>query len=298
MTSQTTRHIFLIEPIEFYSNPETIDTNVYQFEEDNTPRDAIFAKALVEFRAFQNMLIENGVYVTTAKGHLGCPDMIFPNWFSTHADGQLILYPMYNKNRADERVPHLVDLLKRMYPKVKDYSQYEAKKQPLEATASLGLDHVNKIAYCALSPRTTKSLAEIWAADMGFELITFDTVSHTGKAVYHTDLIINIGEEMAMVCSPCIVEKDRARVVDSLRKYRTVIEIDMDQLKNFLGNSLSVKGENDDPLFVMSTAAYKSLSEDQLKTIQKHYKKILHTAIPTIEHYGGGSARCMMAQLF
>lgn len=298
MTDQSTRHIMMIEPAVFYANPETMSTNMYQHGEDKRSHDEIYQDALNEFRAYRDLLVENGVIVTTAFGHKDCPDMVFPNWASTHQDGRLVIYPMMNHNRRAERVPEIIAFLKQTYPDVIDLTSYEKEGLFLEARGSIVCDRVNKIGYVALSPRTSRELAEKWGEMMGYEMVIFETQSHTGQPVYHTDLVMHIGSTYAGVCAPCIVKADRARVLDKLNASRDVVEFTLSQLGTFCGNALEVRGSYNDPMLTMSSAAYKSLSEEQRSRIEGHFKKILHAPLDTLERYGGGSARCTLMELY
>lgn len=287
----------MMEPAEFYANPETMETNVYQVEEDLS-KDEIFSLALGEFQAYRDMLVTNGVIVTTARGYKGCPDMIFPNWVSTHVDGRMVLYPMLNDNRRAERDPAVIEFLKKAYPDVIDMTHYEQEGLFLEARGSVVADRVNKIGYSALSPRTDEKLAHMWGEKMGYQVHSFDTLSHTGKPVYHTDLVMYIGSTMAAVCASAIVEKDRVRIVEQLQKTHDVMELSMDQLTGFCGNALEVRGENNEKMLAMSSAAYTALTDEQKAFLGNHFTRLLHSPLPTLEKYGGGSARCMLLELY
>ncbi|MEC7575695.1 MAG: arginine deiminase-related protein, partial [Pseudomonadota bacterium] len=169
----------------------------------------------------------------------------------------------------------------------------------LESTASICRDHVNKIGYAALSARTDIRLAERWADHFGYKLIPFDTQSHTGKPIYHTDVLMHIGSEVATICAECISDDaQRKMVLDSLNATHEVVELSMEQLLSFCGNALEVKGPEGEKILVMSEAAYKALKPEQIKVYEAHLDKILHTPLYTVERYGGGSARCMMLELF
>ena len=294
---QSTGHLLLIEPAEFYTNPETMDTNVYQVDQDESP-EQVFQKALGEFRGFRDMLVENGVAVTTVKGDKGCPDHLFPNWASTHTGGQMVLYPMLNDNRRRERSPEMIAFFKRFYDVAFDFSDFEHKNQFLESTGSLCLDRVNGVAYAALSDRTTEDLARLWSERTGYDVVIFETESHTGKPVYHTDLVMWIGTEVAAVCSACIKEEYREDVLSRLRQTHEVIELGMDELNAFCGNSLEVLNEQGDRMLVMSDMAYAALSDELKKRLDPFFTKLLHAPIPTIEKYGGGSARCLIMEMF
>jgi len=289
----------MIEPACFYANPETVDTNVYQVAagKDENP-EQIFQQALREFRDFRNSLVGHGVIVTTALGYESCPDMVFPNWMSTHQEGKFFLYPMRNANRRAERASEVIDALKAAYPDFIDWSDYEAQEMFLESTASIVADHVNKVGYSGLSARTNRELVEKWGALMGYEMEIFETHSHKGLPVYHTDFLMYIGSAMAGLCTPCIKEKDRARVVERLSDSHEVVEFTMEQLQANCGNALEVIGTGGEKMLVMSSAAHKALTPAQLKTIHSYYQTIIHNDLKTLERYGGGSARCMLMEIF
>ncbi len=300
-STQSTNHIMLIEPAEFYLNPETQETNVYQVDGHESHEETYHA-ALGEFRRFHNMLVSNGVAVTVVKGSKGCPDHLFPNWASTHEVAgarAFVLYPMLNENRRAERTPAMIELMGRSYHLALDLRAREKEGAYLEATGSLCLDRVNKVAYVALSQRTNEALAREWGAKMGYEVECFETLSHTGKPVYHSDLVMFIGSTMAGVCLDCIVgDEAKARIRARLAATHDVMELTAAQQKAFCGNSLEVMNTDGERLLVMSGAAFRALREDQLAQCQGHFSRIIHSDIPTIETYGGGSARCLMMEMF
>jgi hypothetical protein len=298
MNEQSTRHILMIEPAVFYANPETMDTNIYQVDENSKDKNEIYKSALKEFRAFRDLLVENGVIVTTAYGHEDCPDMVFPNWASTHEGRRLVIYPMLNDNRRAERVPEIIAFLKQTYPDVIDLTPYEKQGMFLEARGSIVCDRVNRIGYVALSKRTNKELALKWADMMEYEVEIFETLADSGKPVYHTDLVMYIGSTMAGICTQNIVERDRERVLKRLKKTHEVVEFTPEQLRSFCGNSLEVLGHFNDRMLAMSEAAYRALTKDQLAVISDHFSQILYSPLPTLEKYGGGSARCMLMELY
>ncbi|MGH1398940.1 MAG: arginine deiminase-related protein [Alphaproteobacteria bacterium] len=301
MKKQSTNHLFMIEPASFYANPETLETNAYQIDEHEPPEE-IYARALQEFRTFRDTLIEAGVIITAAKGLPECPDMVFPNWASTHreigGDPTLFLYPMLNNNRQKERDPALVEMFKRLYPNTEDWTGMESEGNALESTASIVMDRVNKNGYAALSPRTDKNLARLWCADMGYALETFQTRSHTGIPVYHTDCVMWIGTTLAGICTEAIIEEDRERILAKLKSTHEVVEFTSSQLRAFCGNALEVIGKNNQKFLAMSTAAYEALEPAQKTLILQHFNGIIHEPLPTLEKYGGGSARCMLMELF
>jgi hypothetical protein len=298
MIQQSTRHILMVEPAEFFANPQTMSTNVYQVEQDDEDKSATFQSALQEFRAFRDLLVEHGVMVTTVQGRKGCPAMGFPNWAPPHDSGRMVLYPMLGENRRAERDPDIIEMLKKSYPNVIDLTAHESKGLFLEARGSIVADRVNKMGYLALSARTSLELAEKWASIMDYHLEVFDTLSHTGKPVYHTDLVMHIGTNYAGVCAEAIVERDRARVLDNINQTHDVVEFTMEQMKSFCGNALEVLGTDNKPYLAMSSAAHDSLTEEQRTKINSHFEKILHSPLPTLEKYGGGSARCTLMELY
>jgi hypothetical protein len=300
MPKQSSNHILMVEPASFYANPETMETNVYQVEETE-PRDVVFQKALGEFRAFRDALVEKGVMVTTVRGYEDCPDMVFPNCLSTHRDdeaGKLFIYPMLNENRQAERDDDLIEVLQRSYGVTEDWTRYEAEGRAIESTASIVMDRVNKVGYSGLSARSDRDLVQKWCDLQGYELVGFETQSHAAKPVYHTDCVMWIGTTLAGVCSESIVEADRARVMAAIKKTHKVVEFDTEQLKAMCGNALEVVGEGGLRFLAMSSGAYDALREDQEKVILQHFDSIIHSPLDTLEKYGGGSARCMLMELF
>lgn len=287
----------MIEPAVFYANPETMETNAYQVAE-HEPRDAVYDRALQEFRAFRDKLIAKGVLITQLRGYDGCPDMVFPNCMSTHEEGRLYLYPMLNANRRAEHSEELIGVLQKTYPDVRDWRHYADQGQHLESTASICRDRVNDVAYIALSPRTNRELAQKWCDEMDYTPVFFETKSHAGIPVYHTDCVMWIGSTLAGVCSPCITDDYRDIVVDSLRKTHAVVEFTMEQLRAFCGNALEVRGAAGKRYLAISGAAYRALSPDQLEVIEQHFDGIIQSELATLEAYGGGSARCMLMELF
>jgi hypothetical protein len=287
----------MIEPASFYANPMTMETNHYQIDDPETP-EKITEKAIKEFRNYRDTLVEAGVFVTTVRGYAECPDHVFPNWFSTHAEDGYVLYPMVYENRRKERTPEMIALLDAMYDCVLDMSNYEAHDLAIESNGSLAQDRINRKVYSSLSRRTDPGLVKEWADKMGYEPVIFETVSHTGKPVYHVDIVLFIGTGYAGVCTEAILPEHREKVLASLRENLEIIEITMDQMKNFAGNSLELLGEDDSKILVMSGSAYRSLREDQIEAMLKYVSRIVYADIPTIEKYGGGSARCMIQEFY
>ncbi|MCB1537962.1 MAG: hypothetical protein H6865_01145 [Rhodospirillales bacterium] len=297
MSRQSTRHLLMIEPSQPGFNPETAATNDYQIDVRENATE-VAARYLREFRDFRDRLVASGVFVTTVQGPKKCPDVAFPNWFSTHEEQGLVIYPMLTPNRRAERMPGLINLLKRYYGLKMDMAFHEEEGKALESTGSLVLDRVHRVAYCGRSARTDEGLAREWCNKMGYEPLFFDTVDHTGKPVYHTDVVMWVGSEVAGVCSGAIIEKDRERVLKSLSAHREVVEFDNSQLRAFCGNAIEAQGTENQLLLIMSERAYGALNSDQRARLSRYYATIVTGEIPTIETYGGGSARCMVQELF
>lgn len=296
---QSTNHLLMIEPAVFYANPQTMDTNAYQIDGKEGGHDITLDKARKEFRIYRDMLVENGVKVTTVLGEKECPDMVFPNWASTYDNGQLILYPMLNDNRSAERTPEITNLLKKIYTKTEDWSNFESEGIALESTASIVADHVNKRAYSGISKRTSPALVQKWAEFMGYDVITFETQSHTGIPVYHTDFLMYIGSDMVGICAECITDVDvRRKVIDRISMTHEVVEFSMTQLQDNCCNALEVVGINGEKMLTMSAAALDALDARQRDAVDRHYKTLICPDLKTLEKYGGGSARCMLMELF
>lgn len=294
MAMQSTNHIMMMEPVNFHANEETKATNSYQHE-DNKNIEKIQKKALEEFRAFRDLLVENGIIVTTTLGQQGCPDDIFcNNWISTHEKNRMVLYPMLAENRSRERRKELVETLRKTYTDVQDFTAHEQQNKALESTGALCMDRVNRVAYQAVSDRSDPELGALWCKMNNYEHVPFET-EHKGKPVYHADVVMWIGTEIAGVSSECLKTKT---IVERLNQHRDVIEFTNDQMVAFCGNSLEVINKDGARVLVMSKAGYKKLNKDQKAQLAKYYETILQPDIPTIEYYGGGSARCSMLELF
>lgn len=291
---QSTNHIMVMEPLEFFANPQTMETNSYQHDNDMDLGE-IHNKAVAELRAFRDLLVGHGVVVTTTLGQKNCPDDIFcNNWISTHQGGRMVLYPMLAANRQTERRKDLIDLMRKTYTDVQDFTLHEQHGKCLESTGAMWLDRVNKVAYQARSSRSHEDLAAMWCKMNEYTHIPFDT-EHKGKPVYHADVVMWIGTEVAGVNSECLKSQD---IVKHLKARREVIEFTNEQMMAFCGNSLEVIGTDGERMLVMSNAGYEALRDDQKEMLSRFYKTIIKPKIPTIEYYGGGSARCMLLELF
>ncbi len=296
---QNTQHIMMIRPVQFTFNEQTADSN--SFQQSSAKSVDTQVKALEEFDNFVSILRTNGVQVwvvdDTAEPHT--PDSIFPNnWISTHEDGRIGLYPMQAENRRLERRADIAHHLAEVFSlqDIVDYSAYEKEGKFLEGTGSMVLDRINKICYACLSPRTDKELLQQFCMDFGYRLIDFTAVDRQGKLIYHTNVVLCVGESFLVVCMDCIPsEEERNRIRHSTRK--TIIEISFNQLEHFAGNMLEVVNGKGEHFIVMSEQAYKSLTVSQVVQLE-HFAKIIFSPLYTIEANGGGSARCMMAEIF
>jgi len=297
MTSQSTNHVLLIRPVEFYCNEQTIETNHYQQPDDHKSHSEILEQALIEFDAFEKNLLDHNIQVTTLIGQNGCPDNIFPNWAVTFDDQSMHIFSMLGENRRLEKSKEHISTLNQIYRTTSDYSEYEDTSQFLEGTSSLVLDRVNRIAYMGISPRSNEDLAIKWADDQNYQLIVFETQSHTGDPIYHSDVMMSIGTELAMVCSESI-KLGGNNVINQLSQTHEILEISRDQLMSFCGNCIEIKDTNNKLNLVMSATAYDGFESSQLKVFEQYFTNILHSNLKTIETYGGGSARCMIMELF
>jgi len=295
---QSSNKIFMIEPAEFYSNPQTEDSNHYQIKNKNDEKQLILDKALIEFHNFKSNLENNGVEVLCFKGIEGCPDHIFPNWFITFANKTIQIFPMNAENRRREKTSEMINELCKTYKIQNDYSHLELKDIFLESTSSMVVDRVNRVVYATPSPRTNEKFLNEWCDRNKFDLCSFKTVSHTGSDIYHTDVLMFVGTEIIGISFDVIHKKDIDRVKKKVSENHKIFEITADQILNFCGNSLEVQGENESLMLAMSSRAHSALSAEQKVFLSKYYKKIIHSDLATIEKYGGGSARCMLSELF
>jgi hypothetical protein len=297
----------MIRPVSFQMNAETAVNNFFQKELKLSPED-INLKAKEEFDGFVTKLREANINVFVFDDLLEnrTPDSVFPNnWVSFHHSGNIALYPMFAQNRRRERRMDILEALEEKgfeFNEVYDYTQAEDEMVFLEGTGSLILDRDNRKAYCAISPRADEDLLMEFCEDFEYMPIPFvanQTVDGKRLPIYHTNVMMCVGEKIAVVCFDSIDDKkDKQLVSESLLDdNKTIIKITEDQMHQFAGNMLEVKSNAGKSYLVMSTTAYNSLSEEQINDIEKHME-ILHSPIPTIETLGGGSARCMMAEIF
>ena len=297
---QQSSHLLMIRPVNFGFNPETAVNNRFQADTGLNVQQ----KALEEFNGLLQLLENNRVRVTvindTAVPYT--PDSIFPNnWISFHEDGSVFIYPMFAENRRLEKKPHILEFLKKEFEisDVIDLSRFETENRFLEGTGSMVLDRVNRIAYACLSPRTDAGLLSEYCRIAGYTCVSFIANDNTGELIYHTNVMMCVADTYAVVCLESIPDKYNQRFLsDSLSASgKEIIEISLNQVNCFAGNMLQVKNNNDELLLVMSTQAYHSLNTFQVNRL-KLFNRIVHSPLETIERSGGGSARCMLAEIY
>jgi hypothetical protein len=306
--NQTTNSILMIRPVAFRMNEQTSVNNYYQKVLDGVSKETVNTKAQQEFDALVQKLRMVGINVIVVDDTLtpDTPDSIFPNnWISFHENGDVALYPMFAENRREERREDILDILEEngfVINEIMDYTSAEEDGFYLEGTGSLILDRENGKAYCALSPRADEELFIEFCEDFEYSPVIFEafqTVEGERKLIYHTNVMMCVGETFAVICSDCIDDKkEQKMVLDSLRgDEKEVILITEAQVNNFAGNMLELKGADDRRYLVMSNSAHQSLTKKQIAQLEEHVT-ILSSSLDTIEACGGGSARCMMAEIF
>lgn len=291
----------MIRPVNFSFNAETAVNNAFQVKGKS---DDAQTKASSEFDGFVQKLRNQDILVTVIDDTPVpyTPDSIFPNnWVSFHDDGSIVLYPMFAENRRAERKQHVLDIIQQhfLHGRIIDLTGAEVKQTFLEGTGSMVLDRGNKIAYACLSPRTDKILVEQFCQLLHFKPITFNAHDQNGCEIYHTNVMMCVADRYVVICLASVTDRlEREKLITSFRDTRkTVIEITPDQMNAFAGNMLQVRNTSGECLLVMSSQAYHSLTENQ-QTILAGFNPIIHADISTIETNGGGSARCMMAEIF
>ncbi len=299
---QSTHKVAMVRPVAFSYNPETAISNSFQ-NNTNTPNTNTQVLALQEFNNLVEILQKNGVEVVIFEDTLEplTPDSIFPNnWISLHTT-TAVLYPMCASNRRLERKESIYNyfIKNTEYKHIIHLEPYEAEAKFLEGTGSLVLDRVHKIAYMCRSIRADVTLAQLFCKEMEYQLVDFEAVNSANIAIYHTNVLLCVGTEWAVICLECIPDSiERGKVVQALKNtHKTIIEISIQQMNNFAGNMLEITTIAGKKLVAMSGAAYNSLTDTQKNTLQSFAEPIV-ADIPTIEYYGGGSVRCMLLEIF
>jgi hypothetical protein len=302
---QTTDTVLMIEPIAFGFNEETAKNNYFQIEQKGFD---IQFKALTEFKAFVEKLRSKGINVITIKDTLDphTPDSIFPNnWVSFHKEGKVVMYPMFATNRRVERREDIIETIKEQgfeVTEIDDWSFPEMQGHFLEGTGSMIFDHDNKLAYGSVSLRLDENLFREFCEKYGFTPVvfhSFQTVGEERLPIYHTNVMMCVADKFVVICLDCIDnELERNRVIETIKNSgKEIIEISEAQMQQFAGNMLQVQNKDGEKFLVMSETAYKSLSTEQVSAIEK-YCEIIYSDLNTIEVNGGGSARCMLAEVF
>ena len=289
--------IIMIQPAAFDINAETVKDNVFQVTGD---AEDVQLHALKEFKGMVHTLEEAGVEVQVFTDEVAnqTPDSIFPNnWFSTHMDGSVVLYPMMAENRRRERRSDIIEFLlsNHQASSLIDFSTLEGDDMFLEGTGSLVLDHENRVAYMAHSERSNQVALENFCETLDFKPFSFKA-SYKGKSIYHTNVLMSVGSDWVIMCMDVVAEDDKERVWKKLEESgKSIIPISEQQMTQFLGNCLELESKDGERLLALSASAYDSLNETQREQLSAKCK-LLPIPIPTIETYGGGSVRCMIAE--
>lgn len=292
----------MIRPVRFEMNAQTIESNAFQKEGEKGKN--IQQMALDEFNSLVDKLLNHNVNVIVFEDSPDphTPDSIFPNnWVSFHEDGTVVLYPMMAPNRREERRGEILEGIEETFTvnKLIDLSDYERENKFLEGTGSLVMDRHHKIAYVSLSERSNEELIKMFGEKFHYKMVIFNAVDRQGKDIYHTNVVMCVGEHFAVICEDCI--KDEGQKQNVLRHLvdsgKEIISINYEQMENFAGNMLNIKNKLKESLVVMSERACQSLLPEQIKVIEK-YAKIITANLDVIEKAGGGSARCMIAEVF
>lgn len=305
---QTTNTVLMIRPIAFRMNEQTAVNNYYQKVLDNLTPATVNAKAQEEFDRFVDVLEQNGVNVVVVQDTIDpdTPDSIFPNnWISFHENGEVVLYPMFAENRRLERREDVLETIEDkgfVIEQIMDYTSAEDEDIFLEGTGSMIIDRANKKVYCALSPRADEELVIQFCEDHEMLPVIFEsfqTVNDERKLIYHTNVMMCLGETFAVICLDSIDDKkERKNVVKQLKEDgKEIVEITEEQVNNFAGNMLELVNNNNERLLIMSTQAHDVLTDTQKQILGQH-AKIVHSSLDIIEACGGGSARCMLAEVF
>jgi hypothetical protein len=291
----------MIRPMNFGYNAETAESNSFQ-SNSALPDSDIQKRALKEFEALARKIDDAGiglkVFNDTALPQK--PDAIFPNnWFSTHTDGTVILYPMQSPSRRLERREDMIEWLRHHYrvSRIIDLTYFEDQEKFLEGTGSLVFDHSNKMVYASVSARTHAELVEMLAGELNFSFVCFRAVDRSKAPIYHTNVVMSVSNEIAVVCLESVAEGKEKLRQQLLSSGRELLELNYHQLENFAGNMLMLRNSKGGNAMVMSERAFRSINTEQVKLIEK-YAEIVCCDVNTIEQVGGGSVRCMLAEVF
>lgn len=302
---QTTSHILMVRPSHFAFNEETATNNAFQSRDGKMSGEEMRTAAIREFDAFVEKLRAAGVHVIVADDSEAPvkPDAVFPNnWVTFHEDGTLVTYPMFAPTRRLERSDAVIEKALQEGFQVQKRLQLEGnegQERFLEGTGSIIFDHPNKLAYACLSPRTDADLLEELCQAIGYRKVVFHSTDAEDRAVYHTNVMMALGETFVVICLDSVRDADERRTLEAWfgETGKEIIAISLPQMNAFAGNMLQVRNADGETILVMSETAYHALSSEQVSTLNKH-TRLLYANLNTIETYGGGSARCMMAEVF
>jgi hypothetical protein len=292
----------MVSPDKFRNNESTLSDNSFQAKK--IQKSSISANAIDEFERLKKVILNKGVsvYSLSDDSEFDTPDAVFPNnWISFHTSNKAVLYPMYALNRRFERKSSTLEKLSQQgidIQIIKDYSHFENDNKFLEGTGSLVLDRRNKFAYCSLSNRSNNDLVDLFCLQMNYKPIVFNSF-YNSVPIYHTNVMMSICNKFSIICLDSIKDEiQKTAVIANLKNSNLeIIDINIDQMSSFLGNCIQLIDSKSNPLLVMSSRAYNSINNSQLKKIEKH-TDIIHSDLKTIEDNGGGSARCMIAEIF
>ncbi len=303
---QISNHLLMIEPVSFSKNAQTAVNNYYQKDSVLSPKETQ-EQALAEFQNFANLLQSKGIEVTVVKDTLNpeTPDSIFPNnWISFHEDSRVGIYPMFAENRRNEVRFDILEKLKTKGYRIGDIVDFrkDSSEVFLEGTGSIVLDRTNRVAYCALSPRADYDLFLRFCSEFSFTPLVFHAYQNVGtrrELIYHTNVMMCLGDAYVIICLDCIDdEAEKNSLIEQFKKDgKEIITVSEEQVDSFAGNMLQVQNQSGDKFLVMSKSAHDSLTDRQINKIEK-FNPILSSDLTTIETCGGGSARCMMAEVF
>jgi len=302
--SQLANTVLMVRPARFESNPETASSNRFQGKTTASAEEQQ-RSAVLQFENLASALKANGIHVIVVDDTFDphTPDSIFPNnWVSFHADGRIVLYPMEAENRRSERRMDVIERLDTelgfQVSEIVDLSGHEVAGHFLEGTGSMVLDRVNRVAYACLSSRTHLDVLGDFAQRMDYDIVAFDAVDRDGVPIYHTNVLMNVGEQIAVICDVSITRDDqRQAVLERLESTgHAVLRLDFDQLDAFAGNMLEVRGGDGERVVAMSQQAFDSLRDDQVELLEQN-GRIVTAAIDAIESSAGGSVRCMLAEV-
>jgi hypothetical protein len=299
---QTADSLLMIRPANCGYNPQTAASNSFQKQIEKLSAEEIQARAVKEFDNLVKLLRAHDINVFVAEDTLepAKPDAVFPNnWISLHRDGTVYLYPLLSEKRNAERRTDIIETLRKQFQIERIVDLSDGENRILEGTGSMVFDHPNRIVYACLSPRTDKNLLGKFASLIDYKPVSFVSTDENGAEIYHTNVVMCVGERLAVICLETIRNPaERNRVAESLVKTNhELLEISCGQMNRFAGNMLEVRNNRDERFLLMSASAQQALKAHQVAVIEK-YAKILSANIETLEAVGGGSVRCMLAEIF